>query len=137
MSSVPPTPPRPAPGHRLEASLARVLLISVLASAALLALGTALNVGRRAGTPVALRTYEAQPPEYASVSGAAGALRGWTPASPLALAQLGVIVLILTPALRVLFAGVGFGMRRDRLYVAVAGIVLAGLALGFFGVWGE
>jgi len=130
-------PTAPVTARRLEASLAQVLLVCVLVSALLLALGTALNVGRHAGTPVALRTYVAQPAEYASVGGVANALCAWTPASPLALAQLGVIVLILTPSLRVLFAGVGFGVRRDRLYVAVAGIVLAGLALGFVGVWGE
>lgn len=42
-----------------------------------------------------------------------------------AIAQLGVIVLISTPILRVIFSLVSFAIEKDKLYVAITLIVLA------------
>ena len=39
--------------------------------------------------------------------------------------QLGLLLLIATPVVRVILAGVGFLMERDHLYFWVSGIVLA------------
>ena len=44
------------------------------------------------------------------------------------LIQLGLLLLIATPVLRVVIAAVAFALQRDRLYVAVSLIVLASLA---------
>jgi uncharacterized membrane protein len=39
--------------------------------------------------------------------------------------QLGLLLLIATPVMRVVFAGVGFLFERDQLYIWVSAIVLA------------
>ena len=44
--------------------------------------------------------------------------------SPLAIIQLGVLLLIATPVARVAFLVVAFALEGDRMYVAVSGLVL-------------
>ena len=44
---------------------------------------------------------------------------------PLAIIQLGILLLIATPVARVAFLVGAFALERDRLYVAVSGTVLA------------
>ena len=44
---------------------------------------------------------------------------------PQAIAQLGLLVLVATPMVRVLTSLVGFALERDRLYVVLTSIVLA------------
>ena len=44
---------------------------------------------------------------------------------PLAITQLGLLVLIATPVVRVAFSVVGFALERDRLYVAITLAVLS------------
>jgi uncharacterized membrane protein len=56
-----------------------------------------------------------------------GALRG----QPAAVIDIGVLLLIFTPVLRVALSAVFFAVRRDRLYAIVSTIVLALLMLGF------
>jgi uncharacterized membrane protein len=45
----------------------------------------------------------------------------------LAITQLGIIALLLTPIIRVTFSIVGFALERDRIYVAITCVVLATL----------
>jgi uncharacterized membrane protein len=45
----------------------------------------------------------------------------------LAIAQIGIICLLLTPIIRVALSIVGFAMERDGIYVAITAIVLATL----------
>jgi uncharacterized membrane protein len=45
--------------------------------------------------------------------------------------QLAVLLLIATPVARVVFALIGFGIERDKLYMAVSAVVLAVLLFGF------
>lgn len=47
-----------------------------------------------------------------------------------ALIQLGVVILIATPVLRVVFATIGFVRERDRLYVAIGVFVLGVMMVG-------
>ena len=50
---------------------------------------------------------------------------------PVALIQLGVLLLIATPVARVVFAVVAFLFERDRLYVAISLLVLSVLIYSF------
>ena len=50
---------------------------------------------------------------------------------PLAIVQLGLIVLVATPVVRVLATALGFWREHDRLYVAISVLVLALLAVSF------
>jgi uncharacterized membrane protein len=47
--------------------------------------------------------------------------------------QLGILLLVATPVIRVLFSVVAFAVQRDRLYVPVTLIVLSILLYGLFG----
>jgi len=51
---------------------------------------------------------------------------------PQAIAQLGLLVLVATPVLRVLTSLVAFAMERDRLYVGITAAVLAILLAAVF-----
>jgi len=51
---------------------------------------------------------------------------------PIGIAQLGLLVLLATPVVRVAAAIVGFALERDRLYVAVSAIVLGILLASIF-----
>lgn len=44
---------------------------------------------------------------------------------PQAIAQLGLLVLVATPIMRVIASLVGFALERDRLHVAITVVVLA------------
>ena len=44
---------------------------------------------------------------------------------PQAIAQLGLLILVATPIVRVLASLVGFALEGDRLYVAITAVVLA------------
>ena len=47
--------------------------------------------------------------------------------------QLGVLILIATPFLRVFFSLIGFAYEKDRVYVLITGIVLFILSCSLFG----
>lgn len=46
--------------------------------------------------------------------------------------MIGIVLLLINPAVRVAFAAVGFAVARDRLYAAISAIVLAVLVFSFF-----
>jgi uncharacterized membrane protein len=48
----------------------------------------------------------------------------------LAIAQVGIICLLLTPIIRVALSIVGFALERDRVYVVITALVLATLTCG-------
>ena len=52
--------------------------------------------------------------------------------NPVAIIQLGILLLIATPVARVAFLVGAFALERDRLYVAVSGLVLAILLYSIF-----
>ena len=47
----------------------------------------------------------------------------------LAIAQLGIICLLLTPVIRVVFSLIGFSLERDAAYVCITAIVLMTLTI--------
>ena len=52
--------------------------------------------------------------------------------NPVAIIQLGILLLIATPVARVAFLVGAFALERDRLYVAVSGLVLVILLYSLF-----
>jgi uncharacterized membrane protein len=114
----------------LEITLGRLLRIGVLAAAAVVAAGGALLLVSRGGWI----------PDFKSFSGAGSPLRSATGILREALAlhpdgiiQAGLLVLIATPVLRVVFSLFGFARQRDWLYVALTLCVLAVLTVGLAG----
>jgi len=104
----------------LARSVHRVLLTGVVVAGILLAIGLVVAVAggqpRPIGQPASIRTL---PARLAAGDG-------------VALIESGVLVLVLTPALRVAVLAIGRAVAGDRPAAAVAGTVLALLALS---VW--
>ena len=53
--------------------------------------------------------------------------------NPKGIIELGVLVLIATPVLRILFSLIGFVLERDKLYVTITLIVLSVMLFSIFG----
>lgn len=50
----------------------------------------------------------------------------------MAIIQLGILMLILTPLMRIIFALIGYLKEKDYVYVVISSIVLAIMAVSFF-----
>jgi uncharacterized membrane protein len=61
-----------------------------------------------------------------------GLYEGLLSFKPFAIMELGIVVLIATPALRVLSSIFSFAAEKDRMYVAITAFVLAVLLFSFF-----
>jgi len=111
---------RPADPEQLRLAVSRVLMGGVVTSAALLVVGlaTAALVGWEGSLTGA-------PPPTAPVYTLSGLLAGLAALQPVAIAQLGLFVLVLTPIARVIASLVLFAEERDQLYVLVSLGVLA------------
>jgi uncharacterized membrane protein len=71
--------------------------------------------------------------EGSGLHGVASVLSGLGQWDGRTLIQLGILALVATPVIRVLFSVLAFAVQRDRLYVPVTMIVLAILLYGLFG----
>uniref|UniRef100_UPI0025DE0C70 DUF1634 domain-containing protein n=1 Tax=uncultured Chryseobacterium sp. TaxID=259322 RepID=UPI0025DE0C70 len=49
-----------------------------------------------------------------------------------AIIQLGILLLILTPLMRIVFAWIGYLKEKDYVYVFISSVVLAIMAISFF-----
>jgi uncharacterized membrane protein len=107
--------------HRLESIIGQLLRAGVLLAAATVLGGGVLYLVRHHADPVRFHTFIAGGSDLRSVSGIVGAAAHGNSA---AIMQVGLLLLILTPIVRVAVAVVGFLLERDRLYTVVSLIVL-------------
>jgi len=107
--------------------LARVLLLGVLVSAVLIASGFvgSLLVGWRGSLLGAAHPDESFT-DFGNIVADLQALR------PLAFAQIGILVLIATPVVRVMVSVLEYVHERDALYAAITAAVLAVLVASLF-----
>lgn len=117
--------------QRVELALALWLRVGVLLAAGLVLLGGLLYLIRDGGAH----------PDYGRFTGEPGALRSphgvlaqAAALQPLGLIQLGVLLLVATPVLRVAFSLAAFARERDWTYVGLTAIVFTILGLSLFGV---
>lgn len=106
----------------LEIAIGRVLQAGVLLAAAVVLLGGVIYLFHTSGPR----------PDYRHFHGVADGLRhpdqiwrGAMGGNAESVIQLGLLLLIATPVMRVILAVVGFLLERDRLYVWVSITVLA------------
>jgi uncharacterized membrane protein len=105
-----------------ESPLHRGLRWLTAVAAVVIGVGGGLLLARHGGAVTQFHVFHGEPYRLESLSHVfSAAAHG----NALAVVQVGVLLLIAVPFLRVLFAGVGEWRERDWLYVAVAGIVLA------------
>lgn len=115
---------------RLERTIGALLRAGVVLSATLVAAGGIIYLLRHGGEPPHFQTFAGEPSDLRTITGIvayAVAIRGR------GIIQLGLLVLIATPVLRVAFSAVAFVLERDWLYVAVTSIVLAVLVFSLAG----
>jgi len=122
-------------GHPLEIWISYVLRIGVLTAGAVILIGLVLYLvnGPDAGRPTTLDqlTVDGGQPIEVSWHSIVEGLGNFEATS---IILLGLLILILTPLTRVAMTFVLFVLQRDRIFVAITGIVLVILILGFIGI---
>ena len=118
---------KPLTDKELDATIANMLRLGVTLAAAVVFLGGILS----------LRNLPTTIPDYAhfqpaTISTLSGLLHAAAHLDPAGIIQLGLLLLIATPILRVVFCVVGFALQRDRLYVAISTSVLLILLYSLF-----
>lgn len=108
--------------EKLEIVIGRTLQIGVLLAAAVVLAGGIMYLLHASGPR----------PDYSHFNGVAEALRtpsgmwhGLLHGDAPSVIQFGLLILIATPVVRVIFAGAGFLLERDQLYFWVSAAVLA------------
>ncbi len=108
--------------RRLEGVIGHMLRAGVTIAALVMFTGGVMYL-RHPGLPAPDYThFHSAPKEALSIRGTFGGVgRG----SSLSIIQLGILLLIATPVVRVVFALVGFLRENDRMYTAISAMVLA------------
>ena len=112
--------------QRYDRLMAAVLTVGVALSAALIAIGFAASflVGWT-GSLTGAVTPQTDSTDFSAL------LPRLVSLQPLAIVQLGLVVLVATPIVRVAATALGFWREHDRLYVVLSLLVLALLAISF------
>jgi uncharacterized membrane protein len=126
-----PVGPTPARDQRVELGLALLLRAGVLLAAILVLLGGLLHLAQHGGLRPDYRHFAGEPGEFQHPTQILALALHF---SPQGLIQLGVLVLLATPVLRVAFSLVAFARERDRTYVGLTALVLLVLLLSLLGV---
>ena len=113
----------------IELRMGRLLQWGVTLAGAVMLGGGAIYLSRHAGDIPDYKNFRGVLPQFKTVS---GILRGTVALQGRAIIQLGVLLMIATPVLRVVFALVAFALERDWLYTLISGVVLALLAYALF-----
>jgi uncharacterized membrane protein len=113
--------------ERFRTVVSAVLAAGVGASAVLIGTGflSALAIGWE-GSLVGAHPGPASPASFGDILGRLAVLE------PLAIAQLGLLVLLATPVARVATSVAAFASEGDRLYAAITALVLAILLTSIF-----
>lgn len=121
------------PADKLNDIVARILLVGVLVSAAVIAIGLVLLAPSGTGKRVLLGQLLSEHVVYVAdmPHSLRAVARGVVHGRPIAVIFLGLLFLILTPILRVAGVGVYFTVAGERFYAFIAFFVLLLLMLGF------
>ncbi|MGC2657471.1 MAG: DUF1634 domain-containing protein [Bryobacteraceae bacterium] len=108
--------------HSIEMAVSFILRTGVIIAGTVVFLGGILYLVRHGGDVVDYRHFSGEPAmnrKIGEILSGAFALRARS------VIQLGVLLLLATPIVRVAFSLVGFAAERDRTYVLITAIVLA------------
>jgi uncharacterized membrane protein len=120
-----------APGdRRIDTIVARILVVGVITAASIVLLGGVVFLSRHGGETFDYGTFRGEP---ASLRAVPGILGGAFTLSGRSLIQLGILLLVATPVVRVLFSVFAFAARKDRTYIVITLFVLTNLLLGLTG----
>ncbi len=109
--------------------MGRLLQVGVLLSSFVMLIGGALYTRAHLGESPNYRVFSGESEQLRQFGGVVRGIKG---GEPEAIIQLAVLLLIVTPVARVVFALISFAIERDKLYVVVSLVVLLVLLFGFF-----
>ncbi|MBS1669523.1 MAG: DUF1634 domain-containing protein [Bacteroidetes bacterium] len=115
--------------RELEIILGNLLRIGVVVAGSVLIIGAILFLVRH-GSEVP--SYHIFKPDSISLSNFQDLFRGLVKFQPVPIMELGILLLIATPVLRVLFSVFAFVYEKDYMYVLFTVIVLLVLIFSFF-----
>jgi uncharacterized membrane protein len=116
--------------EKVDWLIGAILQAGVLAAGILVFTGGILYLIHYGATSANYRVFRAEQSRIQSIW---PILSGVAQLDGRAVIQLGILVLVATPVIRVLFSVLAFAVQRDRLYVSITLIVLATLLYGLFG----
>ena len=102
----------------------------MLVSAAVVFAGGCVYLARHAHEPADYRVFRGEPAEFRTIP---GVIQSVLNGRGRGLIQLGLLLLIATPIVRVFLSIIGFAIERDRIYVIFTAIVLIVLLYSFLG----
>jgi uncharacterized membrane protein len=116
--------------QRLEQFVSAILRVGVIASALITLVGGVLYLASGGGARVDYHTFRGEPMSLRRVSDIvadAAAL------NPRGIMQLGIVLLLATPLMRVILSAVSFALQKDALYVVVTLMVFSVLLFSLLG----
>lgn len=113
----------------IAAAMSTSLRLLTVAAGLVILPGGALLLAVHGQAATAFTTFAGEP---ASLTSLPLILKAAFAGGALQMIQLGILLLIATPVVRVACVGVGFLLEKDWLYVVVTGIVLCVLIASFF-----
>ena len=116
--------------ERVEKLLGTLLLTGVIISGLVVFIGGVLYLLRYGRDPV---RYENFDPQQASLHSIVEVGRSALHGDGRAVIEIGLLLLIATPVMRVVFSMVAFALEKDRLYLGLTLIVLVILLLSLLG----
>jgi uncharacterized membrane protein len=117
--------------HDIEVIVGTLLRYGVMTASAIVLLGGTYFLFQHGESPVP--SYHRFVGESIGYTTFSGILNGVFALQAKGIIQLGVIVLIATPILRILFSLIGFVLEKDKLYVGITLVVLCVILLSTFG----
>ena len=118
--------------HEVEQIIGRLLQIGVMISAVVTLIGGVMFLIQHGQTLADYHSFSTIPTPLWTLG---GIIRGALAFDSASVVQLGLVLLIATPVMRVALTLVAFAMQRDRLYVLITTVVLALLLYGL--IWGR
>ncbi|MEW6719339.1 MAG: DUF1634 domain-containing protein [Thermodesulfobacteriota bacterium] len=112
---------------RLQRIIGGLLRWGIVLAAAMVVTGGVMYFDECGGAIPDYRVFRGEPPELRSV---AGIVREAASLNPLGVIQLGLLMLIATPLIRIAFSVAAFALQKDMAYVAVTLFVLSAVLYG-------
>ena len=116
--------------QKLQQLVGTILRGGVIVSALITLAGAGLYLAANGGTRVDFQTFRGEPMflrQVSAIAADAAALH------PRGIMQLGIVLLLATPLLRVVLSAVSFAIQRDALYLVVTAMVFAVLLFSLLG----
>jgi uncharacterized membrane protein len=115
---------------QVDQIIGNILRIAVIIAAMIVLAGGILYLVQNGGNSPEYHVFKGEPKSLRTIS---GILKELLTLDGLGIIQIGLLLLIATPVVRVIFSVFAFVLQRDRIYVIVTLIVLTVLIFSILG----